>query len=85
MLIKEEKITYKKKHISSEKKQACFDLFNEGYGYKKTARLTDMNIYTVRDCLRKYKAGDISWLGRDSGYLLIYGGSIRVSFLIDYI
>ena len=66
MLIKEEKITYKKKPISSEKKQACFDLSNEGYGYKKTARLTDMNIYTVRDYLRKYKAGDISWLGRDS-------------------
>lgn len=64
MLIKEEKITYKKKHISSEKKQACFDLFNEGY--KKTARLTDMNIYTVRDYLRKYKAGDISCLERDS-------------------
>lgn len=52
--------------ISSEKRKACFDLFNEGYSYKKTARLTDMNIYTVRDYLRKYKSGDISWLGRDA-------------------
>ncbi len=52
--------------ISSEKRKACFDLFNEGYGYKRTARLTGMNIYTVRGYLRKYKSGDISWLGRDA-------------------
>ena len=39
MLIKEEKITYKKKHISSEKKQACFDLFD--YSLAKAPVLTE--------------------------------------------
>lgn len=60
------KSLYTRPRISSEKRKACFDLFNEGYGYKRTARLTDMNIYTVRDYLRKYKSGDISWLERDA-------------------
>ena len=60
------KSLYTRPRISSEKRKACFDLFNEGYGYKRTARLTGMNIYTVRGYLRKYKSGDISWLGRDA-------------------
>ena len=63
---KKESSGLKRPWITSEKRLECLELFNKGYGYKKTARLTDMNIYTVRDYLRKYKSGDISWLGRDA-------------------
>ena len=47
--------------IPSEKRKECLELFEEGKGYKKTARETGLNAYTVRDWKRKYAAGDRSW------------------------
>ena len=50
--------------IPNEKRQECLKLFEQGYGYKKTAQLTDLNVYTVREYKRKYAVGDISWASR---------------------
>ena len=49
--------------IPEEMKKRCLESFREGNGYKKTATLTGIKRYTVRDYLRRYKAGDCSWAG----------------------
>lgn len=49
---------------SNESRRECLRLFQEGYGYKRVATLTGLNKYTVRDYLRRYKAGDLSWADR---------------------
>ena len=52
----EERNTSLRKHrIPSEKRKECLELFEQGYGYKKTAQLAGLNTYTVR------AAGDNSW------------------------
>lgn len=56
----------KKPRIKKEKRNECLAFFKDGYGYKKTASLTGLNAYTVREYLRRYKAGDISWSERGS-------------------
>lgn len=55
-----------KKSIPVEKKQECLNLFEQGFGYKKTARMTGLNLYTVREYKRKYAAGDNAWAYRGS-------------------
>ena len=50
--------------ISNAKRLECLALFREGHGYKKTAALTGLNRYTVREYLRRYKAGDTKWAER---------------------
>ena len=50
--------------ISNDKRIQCLQLFEKGCGYKKTAYLAGLNIYTVREYLRRYKAGDVSWSER---------------------
>ena len=50
--------------ISNAKRQECLKLFEQGYGYKKTAQLAELNVYTVREYKRKYAAGDTSWAER---------------------
>ena len=54
----------KQPRIPSEKRKECLVLFAKGYGYKKAARISGVNAYTVRDYLRRYKAGDLSWAAR---------------------
>ena len=54
----------KKSRIPNDVRKLCFSLFKEGWGYKKTATLTNFNRYTVREYLRRYKAGDTSWAER---------------------
>ena len=54
--------------IPNEKRQECLKLFEQGYGYKKTAQLAGLNTYTVREYRRRFAAGDRSWADR--------GGSI---------
>ena len=39
-------------------------MFREGNGYKKTASALGLNRYTVREYLRRYKAGDVKWAER---------------------
>lgn len=53
-----------RKRIPNAKRQECLKLFEQGYGYKKTAQLAGLNIYTVRDYKRKFVAGDKSWADR---------------------
>ena len=50
--------------IPNAKRQECLHLFDEGYGYKKTARLAGLNTYTVREYRRRYIHGDNSWARR---------------------
>ena len=54
----------KRGRIPKCKREECLDLFRSGCGYKKAARLSGLNAYTVRDYLRRYKAGDLSWAAR---------------------
>ena len=69
----ETKTTSLRHRIPTEKRQECLKLFEQGYGYKKTAQLAGLkktaqlaglNAYTVREYKRKYAAGDNSWAYR---------------------
>lgn len=42
----------------------CLRLLKAGNGYKRTARIIGVNVYTVREYLSRYKAGDTSWAER---------------------
>lgn len=42
----------------------CLRLLKAGNGYKRTARIAGVNVYKVREYLRRYKAGDTSWAER---------------------
>ena len=53
-----------RKRIPIGKRKECLTLFEEGYGYKKTAQVTGLNTYTVRDYKRRYAAGDSTWAER---------------------
>ena len=53
-----------KPRVANEKRRECLELFDKGFGYKKTARISGLKAYTVRDYLRRYKAGDLSWAER---------------------
>ena len=64
----EERTTSLRHRIPTEKRQECLKLclklFEQGYGYKKTAQLAGLNAYTVREYKRKYASGDNSWAYR---------------------
>lgn len=60
-----------RQRIPNEKRRECLKFFEQGYGYKKTAKLAGLNTYTVREYKRKYAAGDNSWAER--------GGSLNTS------
>ena len=53
-----------RQRIPNEKRQECFKLFEQGYGYKKTAQLAGLNTYTVREYKRRYAIGDNTWAER---------------------
>ncbi len=53
-----------KPRITNVKRRECLELFDQGFGYKKTAKESGLNAYTVREYLRRYKAGDLSWAER---------------------
>ena len=53
-----------RQRIPNEKRQECLKLFEQGYGYKKTAQLAGLNTYTVREYKRRFAAGDNSWAYR---------------------
>lgn len=52
--------------IPNAERLQCLQLFDKGCGYKKTATITGINKYTVRDYLRRYKSGDTSWEKKES-------------------
>ena len=68
---KETSLRGSRNRVPNDKRKECLKLFEQGYGYKKTAKLTDLNIYTVREYKRKYAQGDNSWAERGvhSGFL----------------
>ena len=53
-----------RKRVPNEKRRECLRLFEQGYGYKKTAQLAGLNTYTVREYKRRFAAGDNSWAYR---------------------
>ena len=60
----EDRTTSLRQRIPNQKRQECLKLFEQGYGYKKTARLVELNAYTVREYKRRFAAGDSSWAYR---------------------
>ena len=59
-----EATSLKRHRIPNEKRQECLKLFEQGYGYKKTAQIAGLNTYTVREYKRKFAQGDNSWAER---------------------
>ncbi len=57
----------KRPRILNCKRRECLSLFEKGFGYKKAAKISGLNAYTVRDYMRRYKAGDLSWAARGRG------------------
>lgn len=53
------------KPIEIATKIACLELFRQGSGYRKAAQMLGLKQYTVRDWLRRFKSGDVSWSTRD--------------------
>ncbi len=53
-----------RQRIPNEKRRECLRYFEEGIGYKKTAKITGLNPYSVRDYKRRYAQGDASWAER---------------------
>ena len=54
----------KRCRIPNNVRKQCLSLFASGYGYKAAASKLGLNRYTVREYLRRYKAGDVSWAAR---------------------
>ena len=52
--------------IPNDKRRECLKLFEQGYGYKKTAQLAGLNTYTVREYKRRFAQGDNTWAERGS-------------------
>ena len=46
--------SFRRQRIPNAKRQECLKLFEQGYGYKKTAQLTELNMYTVREYKRRF-------------------------------
>ena len=53
-----------RQRIPNDKRKECLKLFEQGYGYKKTAQLAGLNTYTVREYKRRFAQGDNTWAGR---------------------
>ena len=53
------------KPIEIATKIACLELFRQGNGYRKAAKVLGLKQYTVRDWLRRFKSGDVSWSTSD--------------------
>ena len=56
----------KRPWIPSVKRLECLSLFEKGYGYKRAAKETGLNVYTVREYRRRYNSGDTAWAYRFS-------------------
>ena len=54
-----------RQRIPNEKRKGCLKLFEQGYGYKKTAQLAGLNT-TVREYKRRFAQGDNTWAERGS-------------------
>ena len=59
-----ETTSLQRQRIPNAKRQECLKLFEQGYGYKKTAQLTELNVYTVREYKRRFASGDNTWAER---------------------
>ena len=56
-----------RQRIPEEKRKECLELFEQGNGYKRTATITGLNAYTVRDYRRRYATGDTAWASCGGG------------------
>lgn len=55
----------KARPIEISKKTACLELFKQGAGFKKAARVLGLRPYTVRDWQRRFRSGDDAWASRE--------------------
>ena len=69
------------KPIEIATKIACLELFRQGNGYRKAAKMLGLKQYTVRDWLRRFKSGDVSWSTRDGQ---AYFGCAEAKDLVQY-
>ena len=69
------------KPIAISTKVSCLKLFKQGMGYHKAARVLELRPYTVRDWLKRFKAGDESWATRDGRRI---ASCIQARNLIQY-
>jgi putative transposase len=53
------------KPVEVKTKAECLELFRQDVGYRKASATLGLRPYTVRDWLRRFKAGDESWATRD--------------------
>ena len=54
----------KKPRILNSLRRECLACFEQGMGYKSTAKKLGLKIYTVREYRRRYNRGDLSWVER---------------------
>ena len=69
------------KPIEIATKIACLELFRQGNGYRRAAQMLGLKQYTVRDWLRRFKSGDVSWSTRDGQ---AYYGCAEAKDLVQY-
>ena len=69
------------KPIEIATKIACLELFRQGNGYRRAAQMLGLKQYTVRDWLRRFKSGDVSWSTRDGQ---AYFGCAEAKDLVQY-
>ena len=56
-------------------------MFRQGNGYRKAAKMLGLKQYTVRDWLRRFKSGDVSWSTRDGQ---VHYGCAEAKDLVQY-
>ncbi len=61
-------VKMRRTRVPQDKRIECLQYFKGGHGYKFAASRTGLSRYTVRDYLRSYKAGDITWAEREDIY-----------------
>lgn len=69
------------KPIEIATKIACLELFRQGNRYRKAAKMLGLKQYTVRDWLRRFKSGDVSWSTRDGQ---VHYGCAEAKDLVQY-
>lgn len=54
----------KKPRILNSLRRECLACFEQGMGYKSTAKKLGLKIYTVREYRRRFNRGDLTWVER---------------------
>ena len=60
----EERASYLGSRIPNSLRRECLKCFQQGLGYKLTARTVGLKASAVREYNRKFKKGDLKWVER---------------------